>query len=316
MLKLSSKDFIEIRQWMYRNARHLELVQWQYEFENGRKEAILEAMLFYQNEDGGFGNGFEPDNWNPNSTPYMTMFAIDILKNIGATDVNHLVLSGILRFLDSGTHFTEKGWDWSIPTNDEYPHAPWWNYDPEHSVQEFGLSAEIASFILQVCEKNSSLYNKGITVAKYIIERLKISIECNAEGGNVTGANMLLEALQKLDLLGELNGEFLPEAVKKMISSAIVTDSSKWEEYGGRPLGFIETPNSVYYNEYKDIVQKELDYLIESRSKQGVWGLTWTWFDNIEKYEKAWAISENWWKCLVAIGNLRYLKNFDRLEII
>jgi len=173
MLKMDEKGYNEVRQWIYRNARHLELTLWQYEFENGSKEAVLDALSFYQNEDGGFGNALEPDSWNPNSTPYTTAYAIGILRAIEFTDINHYIVSGILRFLDSRAYFSENGWEWSIPTNNNYPHAPWWNFEQPDSTTEFGLSCDIASFILSVCQKESALYKKTINVINHIISRLK-----------------------------------------------------------------------------------------------------------------------------------------------
>ncbi len=76
MKKISKKAFEEIRLWIYRNSRQLDLAMWQYEFENGNKDNVLLALSYYQNVDGGFGNALEPDCWNPESTPYTTLNAI------------------------------------------------------------------------------------------------------------------------------------------------------------------------------------------------------------------------------------------------
>ena len=57
------------RRFVYKNARPLELAKWQYHFENGSREAVLETLACYQNTDGGFGYGLEPDYWNPHSSP-------------------------------------------------------------------------------------------------------------------------------------------------------------------------------------------------------------------------------------------------------
>ena len=67
MKELSKQAFEEIRIWIYRNARQLEIELWQYYFENGSKENVLSALSLYKNDDGGFGNTLEPDSWNPNS---------------------------------------------------------------------------------------------------------------------------------------------------------------------------------------------------------------------------------------------------------
>jgi hypothetical protein len=221
MLKMDAKGFNEVRQWMYRNARHLDLMLWQYEFENGSKEAVLDALSFYQNEDGGFGNALEPDSWNPNSTPYTTTHAISILKTIEFTDVQHPISRGILRFLDSGAYFSENGWEWSIPTNNDYPHAPWWNFEQTDSTSQFGLSCNIVCFILSVCQKDSILYDKAVIVIQNIINRLRKPIEYDIAGGNVHGICALVETLQKHDMLDKFEAAFLPETAKKMVANAI-----------------------------------------------------------------------------------------------
>ena len=66
--------FKKAREFIYRNARPLDLTRFQYHFENGSKEAVMSALAYYQNEDGGFGYALEPDCWNPNSTPIATSF--------------------------------------------------------------------------------------------------------------------------------------------------------------------------------------------------------------------------------------------------
>ena len=314
MLKMDAKGFDEVRRWMHRNARHLELTLWRHEFENGGREAVLDALSFYQNEDGGFGNALEPDSWNPNSAPYTTAHAIGILTKIGFTDVRHPIVNGILRFLDGGAYFSENGWEWSIPTNNDYPHAPWWNFRRADSATQFGLSCDIACFVLSVCEKDSALYGKTVTVIQNIVDGLRKPIEYDVAGGNVHGICNLAQALRKHDMLEKFDAAFLPETAKKMVANAIGLDDTKRKEVGRSVLEYAGNPESVYYNDYKDAAQQELDLLIQTRPGRSVWGINWTWYENMEKYTDAFAISENWWKGIRAVSNMRVLKSFNRLE--
>ena len=48
--------FEKARLFVYRNARPLDLARFQFHFENGSKEAVMNALLCYQNEDGGCGH--------------------------------------------------------------------------------------------------------------------------------------------------------------------------------------------------------------------------------------------------------------------
>ncbi|MFQ7672712.1 MAG: hypothetical protein ACLRLY_09730 [Clostridium sp.] len=88
------------RRFVYKNARPLELAKWQYHFENGSREAVLETLACYQNTDGGFGYGLEPDYWNPHSSPSQTYEATEIIWEIGMEreDADHPVIQGILEY--------------------------------------------------------------------------------------------------------------------------------------------------------------------------------------------------------------------------
>lgn len=89
---LTEQAYQKTRNWIYRNARPLDLSRWQYHFENGNKENVLNALSAYQNEDGGFGHALEADSWNPNSTPIQPWTAIEILHEIDFTSKEHPVI--------------------------------------------------------------------------------------------------------------------------------------------------------------------------------------------------------------------------------
>ena len=107
----------EIKTWMYRNARHVELCLWQYFFEDGDKKAVADALLSYQNEDGGFGHVLEPDNWNPNSTPTSTDHALGLLRLVGFEDMEHPVYQGIWKYLEAGKDLADYGWRFTVESN-------------------------------------------------------------------------------------------------------------------------------------------------------------------------------------------------------
>ena len=313
MKKLKAQDYAEIRLWMYRNARQIELALWQYYFENGTQESVLAALAMYQNTDGGFGNALEADSWNMESSPYTTLYAINILSGIHFTDTNHPILRGIFRFLERGGYSDDEGWWFSIPTNDAYPHAPWWTYDSSaNKFENIGVSAGIVSFILQFSNQDSQIYQKALRIADKLMEKLR-SPENLGEMG-VGGYIALKDVLHKINMTDRFDLAFLSEKVKQLVNDAIERDASKWGLYGKRPADFIRSPESEFYAGNEEILQQELDYTVDTRVEKGVWGITWSWFDNNEKYPKEFAIAENWWKAAVAIEKVRLLKNFGRIE--
>jgi hypothetical protein len=307
MTMLTRKDFSEVRTWIFRNARNLEITLWRYFFENGGRADVVSALSFYQNADGGFGHALEPDSWNPESSPYTTLYAINTLQSISFEDMSHPVFAGILRFLDSGTHYTdETGWLFSIPSNDAHPRAPWWTYSPEaNGYESIGVTAVLAAFILTHGDKGSGLYTKALTQARRLMERMSGPGKFGDMGLN--GFCVLLEAVRKAGLTAE--------TVKKLVNDSIVRDTGLWPTYCVRPSNYIRSPDSPFYADNADIVRRELDYLVETRPKGGVWGIEWSWFDLGDTYPKEFAIAANWWRAIMAVEKMRLLRSFGRIEI-
>lgn len=310
---ISNKVFCEIKAWVYRNAREIELNLWKYYFEDGTKDNVISALTYYQNADGGFGHALEPDNWNTNSTPYTTLHAINILKDIEFKDLSHPIYQGILNYLHSEKDLMEYGWRFSVPTNDNFPHAPWWNFSEEENLKEsIGLTAELSVFVLRYADKSSVLYQKVITLVKKLIDNLMSENEFGDMG--IGGYIELIQAINELEI-GDYDYNCLQKKMNELVKNAIEHDISNWQYYGVRPSDCIRNPQSIYYNENKTIVEKELIYLVESKPENSVWGITWTWFGNNEKYAKEFAISENWWKVIKGIEKLRFLKNFGYIQV-
>lgn len=301
-MKLKEQYYEEIRQWIYRNGRQIEISLWKFHFEDGSVDNVLSALEVYQNIDGGFGHALEADNWNPDSSPYTTLYAINILESIGFFNKNHKICQGIMKYLESGRHFENDQWLFSIPSNDMYPHAPWWAYNQDaNKIEGTGLTAELIAFALEYFDEESEIYKKSLNFVKSILDKLM-----NADDHGEMGIAGYLVLVDKLKTLGITVGDLdrIQNKLRKQIQDSIEHDISKWKYYGVRPSNYIISPDSPYYEENKDIVEKELDYIIQTKPEDDVWGITWTWFDNNEKYAKEFAISENWWKSCKAIEKL------------
>lgn len=310
-MKLIKSDLESIRRWMYRNARPLDLARWQYYFEGGSAETVLQALTAYQNEDGGFGHALEADCWNPESAPMQTWTAACILREVGAPK-GHPVAQGILRFLDSGAHFVDGLWQGAIPSNNDFPHAPWWTFT-ERSGEDWGYNptASLAGFILQYDEPGSALYQKGEALAKHAAADFIAGRTKSDDMHEVTVFWELLaccKAAGRTDLFDEKAYE---GRLKSAVRALIGNDPSDWTQgYVCTPSCFIRSPQSPFYPGSEGLPEQECDLLIQNRNAHGVWNLTWTW----GAYEREFAISENWWKANLAIQNLLFLRAFGRIE--
>jgi hypothetical protein len=222
-------------------------------------------------------------------------------------------MQGIIRFFESGVHFTGDGWLFSIPSNNDYPRAPWWTYDPKaNEYEHIGVTLGIVCFVLQFVDRESELYKKAFAIAHNLLSKLKDPDNLGDMG--LYGYCMLLEKIKQLDLADQFDIAYYSATIKRLVNEAIVRDISQWANYSVRPSQFISTPDSPFFEGNEDIVEKELDYLIDTRSENGVWGITWQWWDNCAKYPKEFAISENWWKADKAISTLKFLRSFGRLD--
>lgn len=308
MKKLSEATFYEIRNWVYRNARPLDLSLWQYHFENGSKEAILSALSYYQNSDGGFGNTIDPDNWNPNSTPYNAQIVIKMLRQIDFIDITHPIYQGIFRYLENTEHKAEYGWFFTIPSNDDYPHGCWWDFNAQtNTFQSIGTTASLCGFILRYGDSKSKLYEMAFSYAEILIEKLKSTTEYGDMG--VLGFCELLEDIEGAELTDCFDYTYLREKVPHVVREKIHNEKNN---FMANPLEFIWSPISRFYEENKDEVEAALDLIIDQRPAAGVWTIPWEWY-NGGKYPEAFAISENWWKSIKAIEKLLQLKSFGRL---
>ena len=319
MLTLSASDFQEIRTWMHRNARPLELAIWVHHFESSpssdTRSAVWEALSHYQNEDGGFGNGLEPDSWNPDSSPYTTLKAIELMDAVGMPPADHPLLQGILTYLAACPHATVNGWPFSIPSNDPFPHAPWWTFDPKaNEFESIGVTTGLCACILRLAPAGSALHTRAVTLANQWIDQF-LTVDNFGEMG-LGGFCQLSEAVRETGMEATIPLGDLQQRLRARITASIEYDTTQWIYHKVRPSWYIRTPESPWLPGNEAILETELDYLVRTRPVKGVWDIDWSWFDNNDVYPKAFAISENWWKGWCAIDKLLLLRRFGRCEAV
>ncbi|MDF2803561.1 MAG: hypothetical protein K0S61_3464 [Anaerocolumna sp.] len=302
------EDYDKISKWMYRNGRPLDMARWQYHFEGGSKENVLKSLCAYQNEDGGFGHALEADSWNEFSAPIQTWNAVEILREIDFTDRNHPMIQGILRFL-KGAKDREFGmWLAEIPSNNDYPHAPWWNYDRD-SIMEWGYNptASLLGFILFFCDKKEIWYEEVYELSNRMIKEF-----LNKKEMDMHEISCFIQFLYYIEK-GKIEFEDLDgfkAKLKELVNASINKNIKEWGvNYTCTPSRFIHHPASIFYTDNKELTDYECEFITNSRNEQGIWDFAWEW----GKYPKEFAISQNWWKASIIIENLLFLRNFAAL---
>ena len=306
--------FKKARKFIYRNARPVDLARFQYHFEGGTKENVLNALSYYQNDDGGFGHALEPDSFNPNSSPVQTWAATEMLREIDLTDKNHSVIKGILKYLESGADFDKEHNQWRnvVPSNNDFPHAIWWEYGENGSDFKYNPTACLAGFIIKFADKESSLYKKGFEIVKEAI---------NWFSEKVPFAEMHITAcfIRLYEYLADTKAEIVDmdlfaAKLKEQVDFNICRDTKKWgKEYVSMPSDFIKSKNSIFYPDYSELAKAECKLITDSQLSDGSYPVTFTWCTEYKEQE----IAINRWKSDFIIKNMLFLKNInDEKEII
>ncbi|GFZ33241.1 hypothetical protein CSC2_37670 [Clostridium zeae] len=293
--------------WIHRNARELEIAIWKYHFENGNKEDVVNALMYYQNEDGGFGNTVDPDNWNVNSLPMATLFTINILNDIEFYDMQHPIYLGIKRYIDTELNFPE-GCAFTVASNKDYPHASYYNYDESYNrTESTGVILGFCTFIIENYV-DSKIYQETLALISKMMDNL---FSDNLGDMGPSGYISLIKAMKNKQIDG-YDYDKLDLRLKELVNNSIQRKPEQWPNYGYRPSDYIKFEDSIFYQDNKDIVNVELDFLHDTLPENDVWPISWSWFENNEKYPKESVIGGNWWKSIKAIERAKFLKNFRR----
>lgn len=293
---MDQNTYVHIRQFIYRNARPLDFARWKAHFEGGAPEEFLNILALYQNEDGGFGHGLEPDFLNPLSTPMATCHGILLLKEMGIKDQSHPVVQGILSYLASGHGKRHGRWLFSMKENEAYPHAPWWKAEEEDGTfSRFNPTAPVLRFILDYGTYETDLYYLALNT----LEDLKKDF---MEGETFS--------MHDLIALEELRPYLDEERLNELEEQHIEKNPENYPEYVLRPTHLIRTPAHPLYKKLQDLVEKDLDFLEKNVQPGGYFDINWSW----GAYEEQFQISRNFWRSDLSIHNLLLLQAFGRLE--
>ncbi len=291
------------RNFVYENARPLDLARWKFLFENGSQQEVLKHLASYQNADGGFGHALEPDCWNPNSSPIQTWTATKIIREIDLEEKEHPIIQGILNYLSSGKDFDGHTWANTIPSNNDFPHTPWWGY---YSASEpsYNPTASLIGFILKFADKNSQLQETARVLARQAYAYFSSHFPLE-EMHTAACFVELYEYLKESGIEDLLDLAEFKHLLQAQIQHNITYDTSRWEvDYVCKPSLFISSKNSEFYPENEEICEFECEFLLTTQDPDGTWAVTWAW----GAYPEEWRISENWWKVDLIIRNIKYLK--------
>ena len=306
-------DFERAKVFIKTKARGLERSRFEYEFESGSQESVLKQLKTFQNKDGGFGNGIEPDFWLPHSSPMATWTAGQILMDIGA-DKEEPMVKSMVSYLISTNHMDTGMWDTVLPENNQYPHAPWWHW--QENIQEnwmFNPGVELAAFLVHWSSEKSESAEIGWSSIGKAVNYLMNKSEMDRH--EINNFQQLIKIIRPHESNFEdrtgYSVEVVSEKILDLAEKCVDKDPSTWiNGYNALPLDFIDKPDHPLCLRFGQLIERNLELYLEQTTNDGLWDITWSWGSYPEHFE----VAKEYWKGILAVNRYKQLKAFGYLE--
>jgi hypothetical protein len=254
-------------------------------FDGADPAGVVDALRGYQNADGGFGHGLEPDKRCPDSLGLDVETAFDILLAAGARD--EVMIRRAADWLAS-VATAEGAVSLAAPVIENYPraeHMSEWTYQPS-----LNPTAGLVGRLHKLEVEHPWRELAGAWCAAQLAAELP------------TEAHSLHESLEFLEHTGDIDLDRVREWLPKVsYYRADAADPS----YGVTPLQFAPTPESPWRALFSEAqLEAHLDRLIADQQADGGWAITWEPPGHAATLE---------YRGIVTVGALRTLKAYNRL---
>jgi hypothetical protein len=285
---MTTPDFAAATAFIAGNARILDRRRFERLFSGGGATPVRDAVAAYRNEDGGFGNGLEPDCRAPGSQPAAAAMALQIMDQCDAWDTD-LVRDACdwlaaVAPAEGGSAFVE-------PTLDGWPHAPWWVPEKGASMISTGMIAGTLHargfqhpWLDRATETMWTLIDRATEVGPY----------------DMRGALPFLQNVPDRD-----RAEAAFDRVGQMVLSLAELDPAAEGETHS-PLDFAPNPDSMALALFeKSVIDAHLDHLASAQRDDGGWTFNWL----------AWSpAAEREWRGFLTVEALRTLRANGRIS--
>lgn len=291
-MKTLTDDAIDAAErFLQLNARLIDRLRFAHLFRGGPAGPVRTALAAYRNDDGGFGNGLEPDLRGPSSQPVPAQHALEILSEIGASD--DPLITGICHHLTAITA-PGGGVPFVLPTVLDEPRGPWWqtSADPPGSINPTAALAGL-------------LYALGIE-HPWVGAATEF---CWTHLGSltVTGSYDALPILRFLDHVPDQDrAEKAFIALREPLLATVELDLRAGGDAAHFPLDFAPTPSGYGRRLFADdLIEAHLDALVDDQGPDGGWTFNWL----------AWTpVTEPEWCSNQTVARLKTLRAYGRLS--
>jgi len=306
MATLDHDAFGRARAFLER-GRALEAAAFAHALEDGPAWRVLDALAGFQNPDGGFGHGLEPDLMCGASSALATSVALRRLAEVAAPGEHALVADALAwtrRSIDEQT----RTWRIVPPEAEEAPHAPWWDQEGlEERFHGFALNpkADLVAQLFALSDgEDGWLDQLAGDVAREIDQR--------STAGEALSMHEILACVALADAphVPVPVRHRLVEALAPIVAQSVSRDPATWDDYVLRPLAVAPRPGCAFAGALHDAVHAELDYLIGEQADDGAWWPTWTW----GRDDGTWQRQREAWASVLTLDAVTRLDAYGRLD--
>jgi hypothetical protein len=298
---LSNSGFHRACAFVEGEGRALDAALLRYDLGTGSAEAVLTALAAYQNPDGGFGHGLEPDMASPASSALATSVALRLLRGIDAGGGQPMV-GAALAWLERTFDWDAGVWPIITAAVDEAPHAPWWAWSKDLAENwngfRFNPSAELLGYLY--------------AYRPYVPPRLVNAAE--AQLRRTIAAADLIEGAYDLKCavrLAEAPG--VPDDLRQPLSDLVIASAIAHDPDDEHfpALELAPTPKSLLAGTLAERIAPAADALIAAQEEDGGWLFFWDW-SFVDA--KAWTKAKRDWRGWLTREAIDALRAWGRVE--
>jgi len=309
MNKLSVSSFNRSVETILQLGSDLEKALIHLTFFDGLISDVIEALKAYQNPDGGFGKGIEPDFTLPHSSAMATSVGLSTISNYCKDDLPFHMIEGAVRYLKKTFNTQQQRW-FAVPAEvNDYPHAPWWHFNEDSRMTVIDYSwgnptAEIIGYLLDFQDY----------VSDWDIESLnRLAVETIERTDKFQSEH---EIFCYIRLFERQRDDGLKARLEKKITQAVgqllCRDPSKWyTEYLPKPLDFVQGQDANRFGIDDSLVEQNLQMLITVLDEKECIHPTWQW----GQYPQNWQEAKQKWTAILTAKALLQLRAFNQITV-
>jgi hypothetical protein len=304
-MMLSLKAYAKARDFLLTHARPLERARYRFHFGGGPVAEVRAALAAFQNTNGGFGHGLEPDLRLPGSSAYATSVALNFFRELGLPAADPMVRSAV-RWSQSAFDRTLDRWPATPAGVNDWPHAPWWTWKEPG---ERGFTANPGVELVAHLWHYHAAADAGFLAE--IAGRVQQLLDALPEKPEMHDLLCILRLAETPTAPAALRDQ-AAEFARRAGLAIVERDAKAWAGYGLQPLMLAPRIDSLLTPLLGDAVWANLDFIVGRQGDDGAWPPTWSWAN---LFPDDWPLAEREWKGMLTMQTLLTLRSYGRLPI-